>query len=78
MLPCMWFGDSWTIHSCAWCSAAESCLTLYGPMDGRLPGFSAHGVFWTQILEWVAVSSSRGSSQPKGRILISDTSCIGR
>ena len=30
-----------------------------------LPGSSAHGIFQTQIMEWVAMPSSRGSSQPR-------------
>ena len=36
------------------------------------------GFFQTRILEWVAISSSRGSSQPRARIYVSCTSCIGR
>ena len=33
-------------------------------MDCRLPGFSVHGICRAGILEWVAISSSRGPSQP--------------
>ena len=44
-------------------------------MDCRLPGSSVHGVFQARILEWVAISSSRGSSQPRDPTRIS---CIGR
>ena len=33
-------------------------------MDCSLPGSSAHGILWTQILEWVAIPFSRGSSSP--------------
>ena len=40
----------------------QSCLTLYNPMDCSLPGSSIHGIFQARILEWVAISSSRGSS----------------
>ena len=44
-------------------------------MDCSLPGFSVHGVFQARILEWVAVSYSRGSSRPRDRTCIS---CTGR
>ena len=43
------------------CPVAQSCLTL-DSMDCSLPGSSAHGIFQARILEWVAVSYSRGSS----------------
>ena len=43
-----------------WC--AQSCPTLCGPMDCSLPHSSAHGIFQARILEWVAISCSRGSS----------------
>ena len=47
-------------------------------MDYSLPGFSVHGVFQARILEWVALPSARGSSQPRDRTHISDISCAGR
>ena len=34
-------------------------------MDCSLPGSSVHGILQARILEWVAMSSSRGSSQPR-------------
>ena len=40
-------------------------LTLWDPMDYSLPGSSVHGIFQARILEWVAVPSSKGSSQPR-------------
>ena len=43
----------------------QSCLTLCDPMDGSLPGSSAYGIFQARILEWVAISFSRRSSQPR-------------
>ena len=46
---------------------AKSCLTLCNPMDCSPPGSSVHGIFWTRILEWVAIPFSRGSSWPKDR-----------
>ena len=36
--------------------------TLCNPMDCSLPGSSTHGIFQARVLEWVAVSFSRGSS----------------
>ena len=35
------------------------------PMDCSLPGFSVHGTFQAILLEWIAISYSRGSSQPR-------------
>ena len=43
---------------------AQSCPTLFDPMDCSLPGSSIHGIFQARILAWVAISSSRGSSRP--------------
>ena len=44
-------------------------------MDCSPPGSSVHEISQSRILEWVAVSSSRGSSRPRDRTHIS---CIGR
>ena len=49
----------------------QSCLTLCDPMDCSLPGFSVHGILQARILEWVSISFSRGSSQPRDRTQIS-------
>ena len=43
----------------------QSCPTLCNPMDCSLPGFSVHGIFQARILEWVAISFSRRSFQPR-------------
>ena len=40
---------------------AQSCLTLCDPLDSSLPGSSIHGILQARILEWVAISFSRGS-----------------
>ena len=50
---------------------AQSCLTLCVPMDSSLPGSAAHGIFQARILEWAAISFSRGSSQPRDRTRVS-------
>ena len=43
----------------------QACPNVCGPMDCRPPGSSVHGIFQARILEWVAISSSRGSSQTR-------------
>ena len=53
--------------------ALQSCLILIDPMASNLPGSSVHGNFWARILEWVAISFSRGSSQPRGQTCTSCT-----
>ena len=47
-------------------------------MDCSPPGTPVHGIFQLGIQEWVAISSSRGSSPPRDQIHISCVSCIGR
>ena len=56
----------------------QLCPTLRNPMDCSPPGSSVHGIFQARILEWVAISSTRGSSQLRDRSFISCDSCIGR
>ena len=46
---------------------AQLCLTLCDPMDYSPPGSSVHGASPGKILEWVTISSSRGSSQSRDR-----------
>ena len=53
----------------------RSCPTLCKPMDGSLPGSSVPGIFLARILEWVAISFSRGSSQPRVWTQVSCVSC---
>ena len=53
---------------------AQSCPTLCDPMDCSLPGSSIQGILQARILEWVAISFSRGSSQPRDQTQVS---CIG-
>ena len=43
----------------------QSFLTLFILMDCSPPGSSAHGILQARLLEWVAMPSSRGSSQPR-------------
>ena len=44
---------------------AQSCPTLCNPVDCSPPGSSVHGILQARILEWVAISFSRGSSRPR-------------
>ena len=44
---------------------AQSCLTFCCPMDCSPAGSSVHGIFQARILEWIAISSFRGSSHPR-------------
>ena len=47
------------------------CVWLCDLMDCSLPGFSIHGILQARILEWVAIPSSRGSSQFRDQTHIS-------
>ena len=49
-----------SIHFCR--LVAELCPTLCDPMDYSLPDSSMHGISQAIVLEWVAISLSRGSS----------------
>ena len=60
------------------CACVLGCVQLCNPMDSSLPGSSVHRVFQARILEWVAISSSRGSSQPGDLICVSCIFCTGR
>ena len=47
------------------CFVTLSCLTLWDPLDCSPPGSSVHGIFQARIPEWVVISFSSGSSQPR-------------
>ena len=55
----------------------QSCPTLCDPMDCSPPDSSVQGIIQAGILEWVAMSSSRGSSQPRDQTHVSCVSFIG-
>ena len=52
-------------HQVCESEVSQSCPTLCDPMDCSPPGSSVHGIFQARILEWVAISFSRGSSRPR-------------
>ena len=62
---------------CAVLCCAQLCPTLCDPVDCSLPSSSVHGIFRAGILEWVAISYSKGSSWPRYRTCTSCISCIG-
>ena len=66
---------TFTTKSPSACPRAQSCPTLCDPVDGRRPGSSVHGILQARTLEWVAISSSMGSSRPRDP---THTFCTGR
>ena len=71
--------DSELLQRCYLCvcdKLLQSCLAVCDPMDCSPPGSSVHGILQARILEWVAMSSSRGSSRPRDRTCISCGSCL--
>ena len=55
------------------CAHVQSCPNLCEPRDCSPPGSSVHGIFQGGILEWVAISSSRGSSWSRDQNYVSCT-----
>ena len=60
------------------CVCAQSPPNLCDPVDCNPPGSSVHGIVPARILEWVAISSFRGSSQSSDQNWVSCRSVIGR
>ena len=57
---------NWTALNKVKVKVAQSCPTLWDPME-----YTVHGILQARILEWVAVPSSRGPSQPRDRTQVS-------
>ena len=53
------------------CEVAQSCPILCNPVDCSPPCSSVHGIFQARVLEWVAISFSRGFSLPRDRTQVS-------
>ena len=53
------------------------CVSSWDPMGCSLPGSSVHGISQARILEWVAISSTRGSSWPRDLTGVPCVSGIG-
>ena len=65
-----WIKKMWYIHiygKKVEVLVAQSCPAVCDPMDYSFPGSSVHGILQARILEWVAISFSRGSSWPRDR-----------
>ena len=66
-----------TIWLCPWEGLhgvhAQSCPTLWDPMDCSPPGSSVRRILWARILEWVAIPCSNGSSWPRDQNQVSYT-----
>ena len=64
--PSSWEMFLWKFHKrafiglCACVKLLQSCPTPCNPMDCSSPGSSVHGMLQARMLEWVAISSSRG------------------
>ena len=55
-----------------------SRVRVHDPVDWSPPGSSVHGILQARLLQWVAVTSSRGSSWPRDQTCVSCVSCTGR
>ena len=60
-----------TIQEDSESEVAQSCPNLCDPMDCNLPSSSVHGIFQAIVLEWIAISFSRGSSRPRDQTRVS-------
>ena len=58
------------------CVCSQSYPTLRNPMDCGQSGFLVHGIFQARILEWVAIFSSKESSQHRNRTRVSGISSM--
>ena len=67
--------SSLCVHACV--LNCFSRVQLCNPVDWGLPGSSVHGILQARTLEWVAMPSSRGSSQPRDQTYFCYVSCIG-
>ena len=66
------------VRTCMSAKSLQLCPTLCNTMGCSLPSSSAHGILQARILEWVAMLSSRGSSQARDWTSVSYISCTGR
>ena len=55
------------LHACMRAKSLQSCPTLWDPMDCCLPGSSVHVILQAELLEWVAMPSSREFSCPRNQ-----------
>ena len=60
------------------CLVTQSHSTIYDPINCSPPSSSVHGISQARMLEWVAISFSRESSQTRDQTCVSYVSCFGR
>ena len=58
-------------NECVHAKSLQWCLSPCDPRDCNLPGSSVHGILQARTVEWDAMPSSRGSSQPRDQTCIS-------
>ena len=63
----------WEVTRWKWKWSRSVCPTLCDPVDCSPPGSSVHGIFQARVLEWIAISFSRGSSWPRDWTQVSCT-----
>ena len=68
--PCLGSAVLATVAAAA-AKSLQSCPTLCDPIDSSPPGFPIPGILQARMLEWVAISFSRGSSQSRDRTQVS-------
>ena len=70
-----WIIFTFSVRTVMTCKHAYSVTSLMSnslqPCRLKLPGSSVHGILQARIVEWVAMLSSRGSSQPRNRTQVS-------
>ena len=66
----------WFSWLCTLLCCAQLCSTFCNPLDCNPPGSSVHGISQASILEWLVISSSKGSSWPRNRTCVSYVFCI--
>ena len=54
------YGNYLCVHIFCVCSVAQSCVTFCDPIDCSPPGSSVHGISQARVLEWIAISYSKG------------------
>ena len=72
------FSDPQLYVLCVCAKSLQLCLTLRDPIDYSSPSSSIYEILQARILEWVAISFSRGSSPPRDQTQISYISSPGR
>ena len=75
---CHWGGKVCVKMECVRAQLLQSCPTVFSLMDHSPSGSSVCGTFLARILEWVGISSSRGSSWPRDQTRSSCGFCVGR